>query len=73
MPSELGKSMSELVKWVQELIAREANKSVRSRMMHNELCHACAYAFQLWDDRTLPTWLCRVVEGEMRDADYETM
>ena len=65
----LGTSMAALVKRCKALIAQHKNQHGDPDSIHSDVCSTLADQFSLWEDNCFPTWLCRVVEGVMRDAE----
>ena len=66
--SGLAKQMNRLTERTREIIVHDD--------LHHSVCQTIADEFDLWeekgdDEASFPTWLSRIVEGEMRDFEAE--
>lgn len=50
-------------------LIRYIDADIKLGMEHWDICADAASAFGLWDSNdSFPTWLSRIVEGQMRDT-----
>lgn len=53
-----------------ELIREELTRNHDANTRHWNICRICSDQYELWyDEGRFPTWLSRIVEGEIRDAE----